>query len=141
MTQLLSQHHGRWQIGANENITWRTAESFTKGCALVLSVDSEPQLDWVEADLIGIEFPAFTDGRGLSLAVLLRQRVGFTGDLRALGAVQEDVLHFMLRCGFTSFALSEDRDPHIVLAQLAPYSQHYQASARQHLSSLVRLRD
>ena len=74
MTQLLSQHHGRWQIGANENITWRTAESFTKGCALVLSVDSEPQSDWVEADLIGIEFPAFTDGRGLSLAVLLRQR-------------------------------------------------------------------
>lgn len=141
MTQLLSQHYGRWQIGANEDSAWRTADAFTKGCALLLNVDSEPQPEWIEADLIGIEFPAFTDGRGLSLAALLRQRVGFTGDLRALGAVQEDILHFMLRCGFTSFALPADRDPHIVLAQLAPYSQHYQASASQHLPSLVRLRD
>ena len=33
--------------------------------------------------LIAVDFPKFTDGRGYSIARLLRERLGFTGELRA----------------------------------------------------------
>ena len=139
MTQLLNQQGGRWHISASTDTAWVSLEEFQPDAALLLDVDAEPQAAWASARLIGIDFPALTDGRGLSLAALLRQRVGFTGDLRAVGAVHEDILHFMLRCGFTSFELADDRDPEIVLGQLTPYSQHYQASVINPLPALVRL--
>ena len=139
MTQLLNQQDGRWSISASTDTAWVSLEEYQPNAALLLDVDAEPQAAWASACLIGIDFPALTDGRGLSLAALLRQRVGFTGDLRAVGAVHEDILHFMLRCGFTSFELADDRDPEIVLGQLAPYSQHYQASVINPLPALVRL--
>jgi len=40
--------------------------------------------------LIGVQFPVFTDGRGYSSAVLLRTRLGWRGELRALGDVLQD---------------------------------------------------
>ena len=52
------------------------------GAGLLLEVDDEPQLSFAVAPLIAINFPSFNDGRGLSLAVLLRTRVGFEGELR-----------------------------------------------------------
>ena len=139
MTQLLNQQGSCWHISASTDTAWVSLEEFQPDAALLLDVDAEPQAAWASARLIGIDFPALTDGRGLSLAALLRQRVGFTGDLRAVGAVHEDILHFMLRCGFTSFELADDRDPEIVLGQLEPYSQHYQASVINPLPALVRL--
>ncbi len=65
--------------------------------------------------LIAVEFSTFRDGRGYSLARLLRQRHGFAGDLRAVGDVLRDQLDLMWRCGFTS-ALLRDRDPLAALA-------------------------
>jgi uncharacterized protein (DUF934 family) len=116
MTQLLRQKAGHWQMSRSESIDWVTPEQFQADCALMLEISTEPQPEWVNANIIAIEFPAFTDGRGLSLAALLRQRVGFSGDLRAVGAVHEDIVHFMLRCGFSSFELPEDRDPNYCFA-------------------------
>lgn len=138
MTQLLRQQAGHWQMSRSESIDWVTPEQFQADCALMLEISAEPQPEWVNANIIAIEFPAFTDGRGLSLAALLRQRVGFSGDLRAVGAVHEDIVHFMLRCGFSSFELPEDRDPTTVLQQLTPYSQHYQGSVIAPLPTLLR---
>jgi uncharacterized protein (DUF934 family) len=60
------------------------------------------RLDGVK--LIELNFPKFTDGRAYSQARLLRERLGYTGELRATGAVLRDQLSFMLRCGFDSFA-------------------------------------
>ena len=97
MTQLLKQQNGVWQITDNQPTDWSDAEAFRAGSALKLTVDAEPDKAWASASLIAIDFPALTDGRGLSLAALLRQRVRYTGDLRAVGAVHEDLLHFMLR--------------------------------------------
>lgn len=51
-------------------------------------------------DLVALEFPKFTDGRAYSYARLLRERYGFTGEIRAIGNVLRDQLAFMLRCGF-----------------------------------------
>jgi len=58
--------------------------------------------------LIVLNFPKFTDGRAYSQARLLRERLGYTGELRATGAVFLDQLPFLLRCGFDSFE-SEQR--------------------------------
>ena len=53
--------------------------------------------------LIVLNFPKFTDGRAYSQARLLRERLGYTGELRATGRCYIDQLPFMLRCGFDSF--------------------------------------
>jgi len=57
--------------------------------------------------LIILDFPKFTDGRAYTQARLLRERLGYTGELRAFGAVLIDQLPFLLRCGFDSFASSQ----------------------------------
>jgi uncharacterized protein (DUF934 family) len=59
------------------------------------------RLDGVK--LIVLDFPKFTDGRAYSQARLLRERMGYAGELRATGAVLRDQLPFLLRCGFDSF--------------------------------------
>src|SRR5882724_858162 len=45
--------------------------------------------------LIAVNFPKFGDGRGYSIARLLRERYGYKGELRAIGDVLHDHLYFM----------------------------------------------
>lgn len=78
--------------------------------------------------LIAIRFAALNDGRGLSLAVLLRTRYGFTGELRAIGEVHEDVLHYMHRCGIDSYQLPDGHDPTVALAAMKSLTDFYQGS-------------
>jgi uncharacterized protein (DUF934 family) len=59
--------------------------------------------DTARLDLIALHFPKFSDGRAYSQARLLRERLGYAGELRATGGVLQDQLPFMLRCGFDSF--------------------------------------
>lgn len=63
-----------------------------------------PYLDRIA--LVAVQFPAFNDGRGFSHATLLRQRLGYDGEIRAVGDVLIDQVPLMLRTGFTSFAVS-----------------------------------
>lgn len=62
--------------------------------------DAAPLVDGLE--LIVIEFDRFAEGRGYSQAYLLRERYGFTGELRALGARRDHVM-YMERCGINAF--------------------------------------
>lgn len=57
---------------------------------------------------VALEFPKFTDGRAYSYARILRERLGFDGEIRAVGAVKRDQLAFMQRCGFDAFELPRD---------------------------------
>jgi len=98
------------------------------GAGLLLPVDAEPEPHFAAADLIAIDFPVFHDGRGLSLAVLLRTRFGFAGELRAVGDVHPELIHYLRRCGFDSFLLPEGRTLAAADDRLAPYSDYYQAS-------------
>lgn len=115
--------------------TW-TADSAD---GLLLSVDTEPEARFAHAKLIAIEFPVFSDGRGLSLAVLLRTRIGYTGELRAVGDVRADMLHYLRRCGFDSYLMAGEGSTvtstglveSTGLNSLAPYSDYYQASVIQ----------
>lgn len=95
---------------------------------LLLAADSEPQADFARARLIAIEFGEFHDGRGLSLAVLLRSRYDYQGELRAIGDVRPELIHYLRRCGFDSFVLAEGQTLHADDDRLAPYSDYYQAS-------------
>jgi uncharacterized protein (DUF934 family) len=51
-------------------------------------------------DLVAVSFPGIADGRGYSQARLLRQRFGFTGELRATGPLVRDVFVALERVGF-----------------------------------------
>jgi uncharacterized protein (DUF934 family) len=79
--------------------------------------------------LIAVRFPKFTDGRGYSIAALLRTRHGYKGELRAFGDVGRDQLFYLKRCGFDSFALPTHRDPEAALAGLEDFRDRYQGSA------------
>ncbi|WP_211923285.1 DUF934 domain-containing protein [Duganella radicis] len=81
--------------------------------------------------LIAVDFPKFTDGRGYSIAYNLRTRLGWTGELRAIGDVLRDQLFSMQRVGFDAYAVRADRDPHDALKGLSDFSETYQASVDQ----------
>lgn len=57
--------------------------------------------------LISISFPAFSDGRGFSLARLLR-RTGFKGELRASGRLVADQYAHAIGCGFDTIEIPDD---------------------------------
>jgi len=83
--------------------------------------------------VIAIDFPKFTDGRGYSIAYNLRKRLGWTGELRAIGDVLRDQLFQMARCGFDAYATRQDRSIHDALKGLTVFSETYQASVDQPL--------
>ena len=65
------------------------------GARLGLLVDTSVPFDELEKSLdavsfVQIDFPAFGDGRGFSLAVRLRKDKGFTGEIRAGGHLIPD---------------------------------------------------
>ena len=78
--------------------------------------------------LVAVEFPVFTDGRGFSIARLLRQRYGWRGELRAVGDVLRDALFYMARCGFDTFALADGVDVDAALSAFADFHDAYQAA-------------
>ncbi|HTT11320.1 MAG TPA: DUF934 domain-containing protein [Burkholderiaceae bacterium] len=101
-----------------------------------LAPDDEPgQLAQVvsELPLIAVDFPVFKDGRGFSIASLLRTRYGYRGDLRAIGDILIDQLFYLRRVGFSSFALRVDQDPETAVTALRTFTDVYQASVDQPL--------
>ncbi|MGJ0506399.1 MAG: DUF934 domain-containing protein [Methylocystis sp.] len=58
-------------------------------------------------ELVEIAFPAFADGRGFSLARLIR-RAGFAGELRASGRLLADQYAHALGCGFDTVEIPDD---------------------------------
>jgi len=78
--------------------------------------------------LIAIDFPTFADGRGYSIAYQLRTRLGFEGELRAIGDVLRDQLFYMARVGFNAFATREDRSIEDALKGLTDFSETYQTA-------------
>jgi uncharacterized protein (DUF934 family) len=78
--------------------------------------------------LIAVEFPRFTDGRGYSIARQLRDRHGFTGELRAVGWVLRDQLYYLERCGFDAFELKPGKPLESALEAFGEFSATYQAA-------------
>jgi len=83
--------------------------------------------------LIAIEFPRFSDGRGYSVARMLRQRHGFAGELRAVGWVLRDQLYYLERCGFDAFELAPGKPLESALQAFAEFSVKYQTAVDERL--------
>jgi uncharacterized protein (DUF934 family) len=99
-----------------------------------LNPDQEPADladDFAAFSLIAIDFPVFRDGRGYSIARLLRSRYGWNGELRAIGDVLRDQLFYLSRCGFDAFAVRADKDIHDALKAFSEFSVSYQAAQDQ----------
>ena len=97
---------------------------------LVLANDADAlQAPLEGVDRIELDFPKFTDGRAFTQARLLRQRRGFTGDIRATGDVLVDQLVQMYRVGFSSAVLKEGKDPADAQRQFERYAAFYQGDA------------
>jgi uncharacterized protein (DUF934 family) len=77
---------------------------------------------------VEVNFPKFGDGRGYSIARLLRERYGYRGELRAVGHITRDLLFFLESCGFDAFELREGENPHEALSAFNDFSESYQAS-------------
>ncbi len=77
---------------------------------------------------VEVNFPKFGDGRGYSIARLLRERYGYRGELRAVGHITRDLLFYLESCGFDAFELRAGEDPHEALASFEDFSEAYQAS-------------
>ncbi|MCY4656167.1 MAG: DUF934 domain-containing protein [Gammaproteobacteria bacterium] len=102
--------------------------------AVWLSADVEIEEivnDLLDLELIAIEFETFADGRGLSLATLLRTRYEFKGEIRAFGELQPDLTPFMKRSGFDSFVFEDAAMAKAALECMASSTEFYQASATQ----------
>jgi uncharacterized protein (DUF934 family) len=78
--------------------------------------------------LIAVDFPLFTDGRGYSTGRLLREKFGYTGELRAIGDILRDQLYYLHACGFNAFAVRADRDLADALKGLTDFSDNYQST-------------
>ena len=84
---------------------WLDSDEFAEDMPEAAAAD--PLAAFNRLALIALRFPALTDGRGFSTARVLRERYGYRGELRAVGAFMPDQLHYLQRCGCNAFALPE----------------------------------
>ncbi|MFK7852752.1 MAG: DUF934 domain-containing protein [Granulosicoccus sp.] len=85
-----------------------------------------PYLDQLQ--LISIDFPVYTDGRGYSQARVLRKQLSFAGELRATGDVRVDQILFMARAGIDAFEFPVEPDHTLVEQILSRFQLNYQPS-------------
>jgi uncharacterized protein (DUF934 family) len=90
--------------------------------------------------LIALQFPTFTDGRALSQAVVLRKRLSYRGELRAVGDIIRDLVFWLGRCGFESIVPRKDQNLESCRAALDEINVAYQAAADGHTPVWVRRR-
>ncbi len=115
---------------------WRTHRDalLTRGTPLGVRLHSDQAPELIADDLphlavVALEFPKFRDGRAYSYARLLRERYGFTGELRAVGEVLLEQLFFMLRTGFDAFEILSADPLKDYRTAVADFSVWYQPTA------------
>lgn len=86
--------------------------------------DLEPFLP--RLGLVVVRFAFMRDGRPFSIGRLLRERYGYTRDLRAVGDFIPDQVLFLLRCGFNSFEVGANFSAEALKHAVAAYTVWYQ---------------
>lgn len=79
-----------------------------------------------DLELVALSFPKFNDGRAFSQARLLRERLGFIGEIRATGHVIRDLFLFMQRSGFDAVAVEDKQALTPWLAARRRFTGYYQ---------------
>jgi uncharacterized protein (DUF934 family) len=85
--------------------------------------------DLPRLSLITLHFPKWTDGRAYSQAHLLRVRLKFGGELRAVGDVVADMMPLLHRTGFDAVVLRADQRPEVARSAMGYFDAFYQADA------------
>ena len=81
--------------------------------------------------LVCVRFPNFTDGRVFSIGRIIREELGYQGELRACGEFIRDQLFYLKRCGFNSFDFASDIDLEAAINSLTDFSDSYQTATDQ----------
>lgn len=115
---------------------WRKAREVLLAEAAEVGVQLPNDIDvdevWPEIEdrpLIALEWPTFGDGRAHSQAQVLRRRLGYKGELRAIGDIGRDLVFHLRRCGFDVIVPREGEDLDDCLHALKDFSTAYQPAA------------
>jgi uncharacterized protein (DUF934 family) len=82
--------------------------------------------DLASLSVIAFHFAAFTDGRSFSRAKLLKERLGYHGEIRAVGHFMVDQVCYLAKVGFHSFQLENEAQLSVALKTLDDFSFSYQ---------------
>jgi len=114
------QAEGEWLLGQARQVGVRIApEEDVEGLAY----------DLPRIAVVALAFAKFRDGRPYSAARILRERLGFAGEVRAVGEVLLEQARFMIRCGFSTFAPADGTTPDQWTAAAARFRHVYQRAA------------
>jgi uncharacterized protein (DUF934 family) len=97
-----------------------------------LAAADEPALldeDLATLPIVVLDMTHFTDGRPFSQARILRDRLGFTGEIRARGDFLRDQMFFLNRVGVNAFEFPESVDLNDRMKAFQEFSVTYQAAA------------
>lgn len=105
-----------------------------EGREVGVRLESDQEVEALAYDLpriavVALAFPKFRDGRAYTSARLLRERYGFTGEVRAVGDVLREQAGFMVRCGFDAFEPADGAGPQEWDAAARRYRHVYQRSS------------
>jgi len=97
-----------------------------------LESDDAPEaliLDLPRLAVVALTFPKYRDGRAYSAARILRERLGFDGELRAVGDVLLEMGHLLVRCGFDAIEPADATTPEQWTRVAHRYRHVYQRAA------------
>jgi uncharacterized protein (DUF934 family) len=78
--------------------------------------------------LVALEFPKFRDGRAFSWARILRTRLGFKGEIRAVGDFLYDQINYQHRVGFDAWEVPDHFTVDMFNRALSEMTNVYQPS-------------
>lgn len=97
-----------------------------------LAPDEEPEslvVDLPQLAVVALVFPKFRDGRAYSSARILRERLGFSREIRAVGDVLLEMAVPLVRCGFDAFEPADGATPEQWTRKARSYRHVYQRAA------------
>lgn len=100
-----------------------------------LLLDNDVDVEDLQADLhrvalIALQFPKWTDGRAYSQARILRARLRYAGEVRAVGEVLVDMLPLLQRTGVDAVVMRADQSRDAAEHALQFFAGHYQGDVR-----------
>jgi len=96
-----------------------------------LKASENPELlgaDLHRLSVVALDFPTFRDGRAFSWARILRTRLGYAGQVRAVGKFIPDQINYQHRVGFDAWAVPEGFTVEQFHRALAEMTNVYQPS-------------
>ena len=99
---------------------------------VLLQSDQSPEKlgdDVMRLSLVALDFPKFRDGRAFSWARMLRTRLGFTGEIRAVGDFLYDQISYQHRVGFDAWLVPDTFRLEYFTKALGEMTNVYQPSA------------